>query len=181
MIRDLEAVCGRAMPTQTEPFTSLDQEPDVLLDEAEQDELIAVLGKQSLKNARFAERAIVPLGGLLSAICLYLALQSHLDPWSVRHSAELSGVVDPGWLVAGQAGIAAAVAISSAAVAACCRANAALERRLLIPAMGLSLSALLFWIIVVGKLIAAGEVRGKGPAPAGFCLRLGSRHSHGTF
>lgn len=160
VIRDWDATWARSMTAQTETPTSPAWQPDVLLDESEQDELIAALGAQALKNAHFAERAIVPLGGLLSVICLYLALQSYLDPWSVRHGAELMDVVDPVWFVAGQTGVAAAVAVTSAAVAACCRANAALERRLLVPGMGLSLLVLLFWIIVVGKLIATGEVRG---------------------
>lgn len=124
-----------------------------LLDETEQDELIEELAAQSARARRQTQLCVAPLGACLALLYLYFAGQALVDPWSIRHHAELRDVLRPLAIVAGDLGSSIAVAAGTVAVVAYCNQATLLGRALLRPAVVLATLMAVFWSLGILKML----------------------------
>ncbi|KAL6779743.1 hypothetical protein ACKKBG_A13550 [Auxenochlorella protothecoides x Auxenochlorella symbiontica] len=124
-----------------------------LLDESEQDAVIQELAVQSARARRQTQLCMTPLGACLALLYLYFAGQALVDPWSIRHHAELRDVLRPLAIAAGDLGSSIAVAAGTWAVAAYCNQSEHQGRAILRPVVVLATLMAVFWSLGILKML----------------------------
>ncbi|KAK2080260.1 hypothetical protein QBZ16_000113 [Prototheca wickerhamii] len=124
-----------------------------LLDDTQQNAVLDEFRRQARAARRQTQLIIGPLGTALCLAYFYFAIQALLDPWSVRHHAELIDVLRPVAIAAGEAISGVAMAGSLAAVIANCRLRPALGRSILQSSVLTTILVSLFWSMALAKML----------------------------
>lgn len=131
----------------------LQVEETPVLDESEQNAVLDEFQSQAQAARRQTLWLIGPLGGALCLAYFYFSIQALLDPWSVRHHAELIDVLRPVSLAAAEALSGVAMSGSLAAVIANCRLQAGVGRSILQSAVLLTILVSIFWSMALAKML----------------------------
>ena len=163
-------------------FLHLVQSNEVpLLDDTQQNAVLDEFRRQARAARRQTQLIIGPLGTALCLAYFYFAIQALLDPWSVRHHAELIDVLRPVAIAAGEAISGVAMAGSLAAVIANCRLRPALGRSILQSSVLTTILVSLFWSMALAKMLRLRSyelVRGGGRGRVDGVLPLCRRGEH---
>lgn len=92
------------------------KEDTELLDDQEQEELIAALENQAQKQSQRTRSVVTLLGSVLSIIYMLLALHQTIWPWTVRVHAPFQNILQPVAIIAAHTGTAISIILSSGAV-----------------------------------------------------------------